>query len=135
MTVVALHGFTGSGADWAPFARELEQRVVAPDLLGHGAAPAPSNAEDYRAMSMVRAVSRDLPSEGPLVLMGYSMGGRVALRLVPQLGSRLSGLVLLGAHPGLEDSVERSERIASDHSVAGMIEERGMEWFLSLIHI
>jgi pimeloyl-ACP methyl ester carboxylesterase len=35
----------------------------------------------------------------------------------------------MGAHPGLEDSVERSERIAADHSVAGMIEERGVEWF------
>ena len=129
MTVVALHGFTGSGADWDPFARELGQAVVAPDLLGHGAAPAPSTSEDYRAASMIQAVARDMPLEGPVVLMGYSMGGRLALRLAPYLGSRLTGLVLFGAHPGLKDSVERSERIASDHSVAGMIEERGIEWF------
>jgi len=128
MRVVALHGFAGSGADWAPFERELGCAVIAPDLLGHGAAPAPDNSEAYRVGPMVGSVAQDFPSDGPVVLMGYSMGGRVALRLAPQLGPRLCGLVLMGAHPGLEDSVERSERIASDQSVAGMIEERGIEW-------
>jgi 2-succinyl-6-hydroxy-2,4-cyclohexadiene-1-carboxylate synthase len=129
MTVVALHGFAGSGADWAPFERELGWAVVAPDLLGHGAAAAPDNSEAYRVGPMVKSAAVGMPSDGPVVLMGYSMGGRVALRLAPQLGPRLCGLVLMGAHPGLEDSVERSERIAADQSVAGMIEERGIEWF------
>lgn len=129
MTIVALHGFAGSGADWAPFEQELGLAVVAPDLLGHGAALAPSNSEAYRAALMVQSVAEALPPEGPVVLMGYSMGGRVALRLALQLGPRLCGLVLLSTQPGLEGSVERSERIASDHSVAGMIEERGVEWF------
>jgi len=129
MTFVALHGFAGSGLDWEPFERELGLPLVAPDLLGHGAAAAPNDSDAYRAAPMVSSVAETLPPDGPVVLMGYSMGGRLALRLAPQLGSRLCGLVLMGAHPGLEDSIERSERIASDYSVAGMIEERGVEWF------
>ena len=119
MTVVALHGFAGSGADWGPFERELGCSLIAPDLLGHGAAAAPNNSEAYRAGPMVKFLAQGLPPDGPVVLLGYSMGGRVALRLAPQLGPRLCGLVLMGAHPGLEDSVERSERIAADQSVAG----------------
>ena len=41
MRMVALHGFTGSGADFDPLAARLEIPVFAPDLLGHGGAPDP----------------------------------------------------------------------------------------------
>jgi 2-succinyl-6-hydroxy-2,4-cyclohexadiene-1-carboxylate synthase len=57
------------------------------------------------------------------------MGGRVALRLAHLLGHRLRGLVLISASPGIEDPVDRAERIAQDYALAGRIEEEGMDWF------
>jgi len=57
------------------------------------------------------------------------MGGRVALRLAPLLGKRLRALVLISASPGIENPVERAERIAQDYALAGRIEEEGMDWF------
>ncbi len=130
MTVVALHGFTGSGSDFDVFSDRLGVPIVAPDLLGHGDAPDPAEPRAYRMSAQVRRLAAGLGNDGPVVLLGYSLGGRVALRLWPLLGDRLRGMVLIGAHPGLMDPVERAERMAADHALAGQIEEQGMEWFV-----
>ena len=129
MTIVALHGFTGSGADFDPLSRQLQARVLAPDLLGHGAAPDPVSPRAHRMSAQARRIAAQVP-EGPVVLLGYSLGGRVALRLWPLIKDRLVGMVLIGAHPGLKDPVARAERMAADHALAGQIEERGMAWFV-----
>jgi 2-succinyl-6-hydroxy-2,4-cyclohexadiene-1-carboxylate synthase len=129
MTVVALHGFTGSGADFDALSHRLSVPLVAPDLLGHGDAPDPAEPRAYRMSAQARRIAADL-DDGPVVLLGYSLGGRVALRLWPLLRDRLRGMVLIGAHPGLTDPVERAERMAADHALAGQIEEQGMGWFL-----
>ena len=49
--------------------------------------------------------------------------------LAPKLGSRLRGVVLISASPGLESPVERTERMARDQALAGSIEEEGLAWF------
>ena len=128
MNVVALHGFTGSAKDFEPLAERLSVPVHALDLLGHGEAAAPDRCEDYRMVAQVRRLVDKIP-DGPLVLLGYSIGGRVALRLWPLLGARLKGVVLVATTPGLEDPVERTERIAQDLALAARIEARGVPWF------
>ena len=129
MTIIALHGFTGSGADFDPISRRLDSPVLALDLLGHGAAPDPASPRAHRMSAQARRIAAQVP-DGPVVLMGYSLGGRVALRLWPLLKDRLVGMVLIGAHPGLIDPVARAERMAADHALAGQIEERGVAWFV-----
>jgi len=129
MKLVALHGFTGSGADFEPLASRLAVPMVAPDLLGHGDAPDPVDPRAHRMSAQARRIAAE-PMEGPLVLLGYSLGGRVALRLWPLLRDRLAGMVLIGAHPGLTDPIVRAERMAADQALAGQIEERGIEWFV-----
>jgi len=126
--LIALHGFTGSGRDFDPFADALGLPIQAIDLLGHGGAEAPPEPDAYRMSAQVERIVA-LIDDGPIVLMGYSMGGRVALRLWSRLGSRVRGLILMAAHPGLPDPVARSERIASDMALAAQIESRGVEWF------
>jgi 2-succinyl-6-hydroxy-2,4-cyclohexadiene-1-carboxylate synthase len=128
--VLALHGFTGSGADWAPIATGLGVPVLAPDLLGHGDSPAPLDAEAY---AMDRVVEQVLAWCGPSSawsVLGYSMGGRVALRLALRLGPRLRRLALVGASPGIEDAAARHERAERDAALADAIEARGMAWFV-----
>ena len=127
--ILALHGFTGSGLDWAPIAARLDRSFLAPDLLGHGASPAP---EDWRAYRVHRVVSQCLDwcgLDSDWVVMGYSMGGRVALRLAPLLGDRLKGLVLISASPGIQGAKARAERMAQDAALAGSIERFGADWF------
>ena len=127
--ILALHGFTGSGSDWAPIAARLGHRMLAPDVIGHGDSPSPEDWESYRIGGVVEQCLAWCGEEPNWVLVGYSMGGRVALRLAPKLGRRLRGMVLISASPGLESPVERTERMARDQALAGSIEEEGMAWF------
>ena len=128
-SIVALHGFSGSGADWAPLARRLEHRVVAPDLLGHGDSPAPESAAAYGVDAVVQQAAGWCDSTEPCIVMGYSMGGRVALRLARHLGERVVGLVLISTSPGLERAEERRARASRDHALADQIEAHGTAWF------
>ena len=79
-------------------------------------------------VAQVRRLVDQIP-DGPLVLLGYSIGGRVALRMWSMLGARLKGIVLVSTTPGLMDPVERTERIAQDLALAAKIEARGIPWF------
>ena len=125
--VVLLHGFTQTGASWAPVARALGERyrAVAPDLRGHGGASA------TRPVSF-DAVADDLddllPAAGA-VLAGYSMGGRIALDYALRRPERVRRLVLVGASPGLADAAERDRRRRADDELATRIEAIGVEVF------
>lgn len=123
-----LHGFMGSGQDWAPVAHELSDfRVVAPDLPGHGGSVAlPESA--YSLKGAAALVREHLPPDRPVVIGGYSMGGRVALHLGDfPTGSQFC---LVGAHLGIIDPGERRNRLESDRRLAAQI-EADFEGFLA----
>jgi 2-succinyl-6-hydroxy-2,4-cyclohexadiene-1-carboxylate synthase len=132
--LLLLHGFTGSGAEWAGLLPRLVERrnVVAPDLIGHGRSFAPADPARY---TMERCVADllGLLDELELVrvdLLGYSMGGRVALQLAAAAPERVGCLILESAAPGLAEPAERATRIASDEALAARIEQEGLEWFV-----
>jgi pimeloyl-ACP methyl ester carboxylesterase len=99
--VVALHGWRRTHAD---FARSLGPRspggalpVVALDLPGFGASPeppAPWGSPEYG--EVVARVVEGLGA-GPVVVVGHSLGGRVAVRLAAKRPELVRGLVLTGA--------------------------------------
>jgi 2-succinyl-6-hydroxy-2,4-cyclohexadiene-1-carboxylate synthase len=128
--VVLLHGFTGDGQDWAPFARALGRRAVAPDLLGHGASVAPVAAAPYALDAQLGRLEAifDRLRLGRVVLIGYSLGARLALHLA--LRRRVRGLVLIGGTPGLADEGERATRRADDAALAATIARDGVAAFL-----
>ena len=75
--VVLLHGFTNTGASWDPVVAALAERyrALAPDIRGHGAASARRAGHAGRPCSTTwRAGARPR-----FTLVGYSMGGRIAL--------------------------------------------------------
>ncbi len=129
MSLVALHGFTGSGRDFDPLRERLGLPVRSLDLLGHGEAGAPMDGVLYSMERQVQRIVNQVPDD-PFVLLGYSMGGRVALRLWPHVKSRVKGLILIGSTPGLKMPVERVERMAKDWALAGEIESKGGAWFV-----
>ena len=132
--LLALHGFIGSGADFQPVADHLQgaAEVVAPDLLGHGGSAAPEALPSYgldAQLARLDALLGTLPPR-PTVVMGYSMGGRLALHWALRCQGRLDGLVLIGATPGLRSDEERDARRGNDEALARGIEAHGVVAFL-----
>ncbi|HEY8418652.1 MAG TPA: 2-succinyl-6-hydroxy-2,4-cyclohexadiene-1-carboxylate synthase [Limnochordales bacterium] len=131
--LLLLHGFTGTGAAWDGLVPTLSRRfrTVAPDLIGHGETDAPKDPARYRMEQCVAdllALLDALEVERCHVL-GYSMGGRVALHLALAAPGRVLTLVLEGASPGIADPVERAQRIRQDEALAASIEREGVAAF------
>ena len=128
-TTVVLHGFTGSATAMAPLTSRLPEPVLALDLPGHGSGPVSDNPADYTMAAAVAGVVDATAHLGRFALVGYSMGGRVALHVALSRPDRIAALVLIGARAGIDDPVERTERIAADETLADRIESEGIEWF------
>lgn len=133
--LVLLHGFTGSAANWAGQRAVFEKHflTVAIDLLGHGASDAPDDAERYgmaRCVDDLRACFDGFHLEH-VHLLGYSMGGRVALHLAHKYPQRVNTLILESASPGIADASERAARIASDQALAERIEREDIPAFVA----
>jgi 2-succinyl-6-hydroxy-2,4-cyclohexadiene-1-carboxylate synthase len=121
-----LHGFMGDSADWGPVMARLEDRFrcLAMDLPGHGRSLDQPD-ETYSVEGATQAVVETLDAEDvpPCTLVGYSMGGRVALSLALRHPERVERLVLESTSPGLRTETERAERRAVDADRADRIEE------------
>src|SRR5262249_60229882 len=68
---------------------------------------------------------------GRAVYVGYSMGGRLCLRLALDRPELVRGLVLLSASPGIADDAERAARREADEKLARQIEREGVDAFLA----
>jgi 2-succinyl-6-hydroxy-2,4-cyclohexadiene-1-carboxylate synthase len=132
--LLLLHGFTGSAATWAPLIRSLPPhfRTIASDLIGHGRSSSPPDAERYRMPRCVAdllAVLDALDVDRADVL-GYSMGGRVALQLAAAAPKRVGALVLESSSPGIASAAERQARVAADAALADSIMREGLAAFV-----
>lgn len=125
--VVVLHGFAGSAQAMDPLSERLAAglvaRVICPDLIGHGNSEVPGDLDPYRVEAMAGQVASlaDALGCGPFHLVGYSMGGRVALTLGCTWPQRLRSLCLIGASAGIADPRQRQSRAQIDASRAQLI--------------
>ena len=132
--LLLLHGFTGSSQNWLPLLPHLTQQrqVLAVDLLGHGRTPSPPRAIRY-GMEVVAADLLDLLDQLAIEqtdILGYSMGGRLALFLAAQAPQRIGALILESASPGLKDKEEQLARRQQDNTLADRIEREGVASFV-----
>lgn len=132
--VVLLHGFTGSGESWSEIVKALEAtyRVFTIDLLGHGKTESPSDVDRYRmeyAAADLDAIFEYL-GYAQVHIVGYSMGGRLALYTALKYPTRFKSLILESASPGLADPAERAARMASDAALAESILRDGITAFV-----
>lgn len=132
---VLLHGFTGAKESWLELRERLSRsrRVIAIDLPGHGGTDAGPELANYSMRSAAATVvgltagHLDAPR---FVLVGYSMGGRLALTIALDYASRVEKLVLESASPGIADDDERARRRHSDEELAAFAESHGIAAFV-----
>ena len=132
--LLLLHGFSGDHTNWQDVVTRLQDRfqLIALDILGHGASDKPANPASYR-MAAVAADICDLLGQLNITqthLLGYSMGGRLALFLALKYPDRFRSLTLESAAPGLADADVRAERHRRDSQMAEDIEARGIASFV-----
>ncbi len=124
-SVVLAHGFTQNSRCWSSFSTELAQtrRLKLVDLPGHGQ----SEHDDADLVT-----SGDLLAEagGEAAIVGYSMGGRIALHTALQYRSQVSKLILIGVNPGLEAASDREQRRTNDTELALQLRREGLDVFL-----
>jgi 2-succinyl-6-hydroxy-2,4-cyclohexadiene-1-carboxylate synthase len=132
--LVLLHGFTGSLASWSPVSRDLARlhRVIAIDIIGHGASSAPEDPSRYHFEHALHDLAQVITQLGiaRAAWLGYSMGGRLALGMAVNHPDLVSALILESATAGIQDEHERHERAEADLVLAQRIEEIGVEAFV-----
>ncbi|MFJ7640508.1 2-succinyl-6-hydroxy-2,4-cyclohexadiene-1-carboxylate synthase [Peribacillus sp. NPDC046944] len=132
--IVCLHGFTGNRDTWDFLVPMLQDRysLIMVDIIGHGETMAPDDFQRYG----MEQVAKDLK----LILeklklrkahiLGYSMGGRLALAFSCLYPEYVHTLMLESSSPGLRTEEEREHRRGNDAKLAKRILEHGMEAFV-----
>nr|WP_263325337.1 2-succinyl-6-hydroxy-2,4-cyclohexadiene-1-carboxylate synthase [Neobacillus sp. Marseille-Q6967] len=132
--LVLLHGFTGDSSTWTSFCPVWgsHSQLVMPDIIGHGKTDSPEAIERYRIERAASDIKHLLDKIGleQIDLLGYSMGGRLALTFAVQFPERVRKLILESASPGLESQEERLERQLKDGELAQFIMEQGIAKFV-----
>ncbi|MEL6158560.1 MAG: 2-succinyl-6-hydroxy-2,4-cyclohexadiene-1-carboxylate synthase [Cyanobacteria bacterium J06554_11] len=123
--LVLLHGFLGSHQDFLPllpvFARQFY--CILPDLPGHGQTSTVPSRCTFSAVADCLIALLTTCDVDQTHLLGYSMGGRLALYLTCRFSSRVRRVVLESASPGLGTAEERRKRRFWDDAIALRLEQ------------
>ena len=131
--ILFLHGFMGSGEDWQPVLSYLSQKYycLTLDLPGHGQ----TRIKDpcfYTMPETGNAIIKilDQISVKKCSLVGYSLGGRVALYLALKFPHYFNDIFLESASPGLKIESEQKARRQRDGLLATELEKGDYDQFL-----
>ena len=137
--VLFVHGFAQSALSWFPTSRTifLERDVYGIDLVGHGGSSVPVHPAPYSLLAMgeaLLALIKLIPGK-PLVV-AYSMGGRVALSALLEVGpaafaKQTSGLLLESVGMGPKTQAERDAAIKRDADMARRLRETPLKDFMT----
>ena len=132
--LLLLHGFTGSGEGWREFKSYwiTHSRAIAPDIIGHGKTDSPAEVTSYNIEMVAQdlnALLEELQIE-KIDVLGYSMGGRLALTFAVNYPKKVRKLILESSTPGLETEDERKARQLQDDKLALLIKEQGIQIFV-----
>ena len=129
-----LHGFTGDSSTWVPFCPVWgkHSRLIIPDIIGHGKTEAPNEIHRYSIEAAAADIIKllDQLEIAQIDVLGYSMGGRLALTIALVYPERVRKLILVSASPGLKTEEERTFRRMKDRELADFINERGIQSFV-----
>jgi 2-succinyl-6-hydroxy-2,4-cyclohexadiene-1-carboxylate synthase len=133
---VFLHGFTGDSRTWEEITEQLKKgcQCISIDIIGHGKSDSPSDAARYSMDAVSHDIHSVLSQLGvkKAVIIGYSMGGRLALHFSNLYPDFVSALILESASPGLRTDEEQAERRERDQALADKILDEGIRSFVDL---
>ncbi len=131
--LVLLHGFLGSHQDWHGLLPQLAPWVdgYCLDLPGHGLSRTVALQTTPAFDEVVALLLATLPAEQPFHLLGYSLGGRIALQVAAHCPTRLLSLTLESAHHGLNSPQARQQRLLDDGQWQQRLLTLGMDDFLA----
>lgn len=132
-TIILIHGFTGNGESWREVAERIggRRKVVSIDLPGHdGATPIAEEESGFGGAVDRLAVALRNAGMRSSHVVGYSLGGRVALGLMARHPVLVRSATLIGSHPGLRSEKEREERAAVDGKWIDILDGEGIEAFV-----
>lgn len=129
---VLLHGINSTGHDWDTVvtAMGFDRRCIAVDELGYGRSPKPLDIE-YTVDDHVEALRytlKDIGVDEPVTLVGYSMGGPIALRHAANYPDEVKRLVLISAPFFL-----KPEEIGDDAYAKAVFQTQGSQQVLNLV--
>ena len=129
--VLLVHGFAQDHRCWGPLGAALGARgpVLAVDAPGHGRSGALASADVPQAADLLAQVAA--ATGRALDVVGYSMGGRMALQLLVDHPGAVRRAALIGATAGIADPSERAARRALDDERAAHLETVGIDAFLA----
>ncbi|WP_223595788.1 2-succinyl-6-hydroxy-2,4-cyclohexadiene-1-carboxylate synthase [Neobacillus bataviensis] len=132
--LVLLHGFTGDSTTWTPFCERwgTHSNLIIPDIIGHGKTDSPENSNRYQIEKAANDLKSILDHLGAkqVDLLGYSMGGRLALTFAVLFPERIRNLILESASPGLQSEADRETRRMKDAELANFIKDKGLTEFV-----
>lgn len=116
-TLIILHGLYGSSDNWVSITRELEPyfRVITIDQRNHGQSP---HHEDHKYIDLTNDLLELFDELGleNAILLGHSMGGKVAMQFTLNYPEKVSSLIVvditLWSH---FENNEFSDNIFSEH--------------------
>lgn len=136
-----VHGFLGVPEDWDFLSQALARRDhgrpvrVTPVDVYEVAVPTAESSLDAWGRALARLASAGRSPTTRRVLLGYSLGGRLAMHALAAQSGLWDATVLVSAHPGLP-SDEREDRLRRDDAWARDFETRPwddlMTWWESL---
>jgi 2-succinyl-6-hydroxy-2,4-cyclohexadiene-1-carboxylate synthase len=117
--VLFIPGFMQRGAAWRPVAELLPERY-------------PSTLLEHRTHDLEGRL-REIAEVGKShLLVGYSLGGRLALRAALHEPRRYLGLVIVSSTAGIDDPAARSARAEADARLAAWMETAAIEQVVAL---
>lgn len=129
-----LHGLFGAPTDFGAVARVLGEGLpqAAMALPGHAGAAAldPSDEPGFEDVATSLMTSLTQAGVQKTALVGYSMGARLAMHIALSYPDRITGLVLVGGHPGIDNPQTRTGRLLLDEKRASLLRANGLRSFL-----
>jgi len=123
-TVLFLHGFMGEIDDWQAQNKDLSRdyHCLFLDLPGHGATEV-SHLSGYDFVICAKNIVNFLKKNHfePVNIVGYSLGGRLALYMSIYWPNLINRLILESASPGIAGDEDRLLRIHQDALLAEQI--------------
>ena len=123
--VAFVHGFTQTSKSWDQVVHDLPSFACTTiDAPGHGVSP-------DGARTLIQCGNDIADTMFPGSLVGYSMGARMCLHTALQQPHVVQKLVLISGTAGIEEHIERTQRVASDGNLADHIESVGVPEFIT----